>query len=182
MKVSAQASRHGNLKFLEECLAHNLKKFALVTALITTSPAAFAGKKVVAVDGDVVLALGGADTADAEAETAAPITFATTLRAGYQLSFVVVDVSLEGGVRSMKFSPDDPLIAIYGGRVNVGKLIKPGVYAHGLVTFDGNSGWEAGLTGDFTALPILKLGLQAGYGELNGRDWFNAGAHLAAQF
>lgn len=163
-------------------MAHNFKKYALISALLASSPAAFAGKKVVALDGDVVLALGGAAAPESDAESGPPITFATTVRAGYQLSFVVVDVSFEGGLRSMKFAADDPLMAIYGGRVNVGKLIKPGIYVHGLYSFDGSNGWEAGLTGDFTALPVLKFGLQVGYGELSDQDWLNAGVHIAAQF
>ena len=136
-----------------------------------------------AVDADVVIPLGKSSAPDDGGASANPeLAFGTTLRAGYQLSFVIVDISLEGGVRSLKFSPDDPLMAIYGGRVNVGKLIKPGIYAHGIYSFDGASGWEAGLTGDFTAIPVVKFGLQLGYGEMTDVEWLNAGVHIAAQF
>ena len=170
-------------------------KFLVLTTLVTASPQAFAGKKIAALDTDFVLVLGGepsappADDADdalepgvSAADPKINSTFGLTLRAGYQVSFVIVDVSLEAGVRSMQFTSDDPLMAVYGGRVNVGKLIKPGMYVHGIYDFEGNSGWEAGLTGDFTAIPVVKFGLQVGYGAKSDVEWLNAGVHIGVQF
>jgi hypothetical protein len=180
---------------MEETVGIDFVKCAVITALISASPVALAGKKVAALDTDFVLVLGGGDTSttDLDVDPTRPAdpapadpeintTYGMTLRAGYQVSFVIVDLSLEAGVRSMQFTTDDPLMAIYGGRVNIGKLIKPGMYIHGLYGFDGTSGWEAGLTGDFTAIPILNIGLQVGYGSMSEREWLNAGAHIGVQF
>ena len=93
---------------------------------LTLSPTAFAGKTTVSVDTDFVLPLGGDTPESSESdetipagpglhETELPAGYSVTLRAGYKLSFVIVDVTPEVGLRSLQLVHGTPLTFVYGG-------------------------------------------------------------------
>ena len=83
-----------------------------------------------------------------------------------------------------------------GGRISVGKIIEPGVYGHlgigSLAPDPGDSRtaatFDAGLFLDLTVLPLVDLGIHAGYVTLLGNDdldafdYYVAGAHAALIF
>jgi hypothetical protein len=81
---------------------------------------------------------------------------------GYSADLGLVSVVPEVAVA--KFS--DIWIPKIGGRIQVGKVIEPGVYGHLLLPLFRQespvSGWDAGAVLDFTAAPMIDVGLHGG--------------------
>ncbi len=120
------------------------------------------------------------------------------VRLGYKLDLLVVQLTPEiggayhtfSGTADAKFSQ-----GIVGARLAFGKVVEPGLYAHlgyghlgaGPGDRSGATG-DAGLTLDFTLLPIIDLGVHAGYNGLfkgdsdPAFDTFVAGVHGALIF
>jgi hypothetical protein len=88
-----------------------------------------------------------------------------------------------------------------GARLSLGLLIEPGVFGHvgyGYISFSDASGpfdpshggltYDAGVTLDFTLLPVLEFGAHAAYNGLTGGDsfdrinWVSAGGHVSVRF
>lgn len=98
----------------------------------------------------------------------------------------------------------DPTVyrAMAGGRLGVGAVIRPSVFAHigvGHLRYDDpfaddgrsgrtNVGADLGAALDFTVIPAVDLGLQLSYNVVAGNnddpafDWMQAGAHLVFVF
>lgn len=119
------------------------------------------------------------------------------LRIGQELDLIVVSLTPEVGGSYHSFSGDAELShysGFIGGRLAVGKIIEPGIFAHlgiGHISneFASDTGpaLDAGITLDFTLLPILDLGVHAAYDTLwldNGEnfDWVRVGAHASLGF
>ncbi|MGC4069031.1 MAG: hypothetical protein QM784_31185 [Polyangiaceae bacterium] len=81
-----------------------------------------------------------------------------------------------------------------GGRLGVGKVIEPSLFAHfGVGKIDGASDYvsptvDVGAALDFTLLPIVNLGAHVSYDSLLARsehsafDWYTLGLHAALEF
>lgn len=109
------------------------------------------------------------------------------VRLGYKLDLLVLQVTPEIGGAYHTFSGDASAKlsqGIVGGRLQFGKILEPGLYAHlgyGHLSFKdallqdaGHSGATAdvGVTLDLTLLPIVDLGIHAGYnGMLKSGDY-----------
>ncbi|MEO6601676.1 MAG: hypothetical protein ABIQ16_17500 [Polyangiaceae bacterium] len=121
------------------------------------------------------------------------------VRLGYKLDLLVVQLTPEIGGGYHTFSGDvSPKFSqgIVGGRLQFGKILEPGLYAHlgyGHLSsdhFDGYSGAtaDAGVTLDLTLLPLVDLGVHAGYngmlksGDRNAFDTYVLGVHAALVF
>ncbi len=120
------------------------------------------------------------------------------VRLGYKLDLLVLQVTPEVGGAYHTFSGDaSPKFSqgIVGGRLQFGKILEPGLYAHlgyGHISVAdaGHSGATAdvGATLDLTLLPLLDVGVHAGYnGMLKSGDYdaFNTyvlGVHGALIF
>src|SRR3954471_20548579 len=95
------------------------------------------------------------------------------VRLGYKLDLLVLQVTPEVGGAYHTFSGDaSPKFSqgIVGGRLQFGKVLEPGLYAHlgyGHVSAEGggHSGAtvDAGVTLDLTLLPLVDVGVHAGY-------------------
>ena len=121
------------------------------------------------------------------------------VRLGYKLDLLVVQLTPEiggayhtfSGDRQAKFSQ-----GIVGGRLQFGKILEPGMYAHlgyghvSGVAGESHSGAsaDAGVTLDLTLLPLLDLGVHAGYngllksGDYPAFDSYVLGVHAALIF
>lgn len=95
------------------------------------------------------------------------------VRLGYKLDLLVLQFTPEIGGAYHSFSGDEKLGLsqfIAGGRLAFGKILEPGLYAHlgyghlsGVdVSRSGGTG-DAGVTLDLTLLPLIDLGVHAGY-------------------
>ena len=120
------------------------------------------------------------------------------VRLGYKLDLLLAQLTPEIGGGYHTFSGDANLKlsqGIVGGRLQFGKILEPGIYTHlgyGHASADGlgHSGatFDAGVTLDLTLLPLLDLGVHAGYnGLLKSGDYdaFNSyvlGVHAALVF
>jgi hypothetical protein len=121
------------------------------------------------------------------------------VRLGYKLDLLVLQLTPEIGGAYHTFSGDlSPRFSqgIVGGRLQFGKILEPGLYAHlgyGHLSsdhFDSYSGAtaDAGLTLDLTLLPLLDVGVHAGYngmlksGDRPAFDSYVLGAHAALVF
>ena len=120
------------------------------------------------------------------------------VRLGYKLDLLVLQLTPEIGGGYHTFSGDAAAKlsqAIVGGRLQYGKLLEPGVYAHlgygHLSDFGvGHSGAtaDAGVTLDLTLLPMIDLGVHAGYngllksGAYRAFDSYVLGAHASLIF
>lgn len=121
------------------------------------------------------------------------------VRLGYKVDLLLVKLTPEIGGGYHTFSGDDsPKFSqgIVGGRLQFGKILEPGLYAHlgyGHLSsdrFDGYSGAtaDAGVTLDLTLLPLLDLGVHAGYngmlksGDREAFDTYVLGVHAALVF
>lgn len=108
------------------------------------------------------------------------------VRLGYKLDLLVLQLTPEVGGGYHTFSGDlSPHLAqgIVGGRLQFGKILEPGLYAHlgyGHLSgsFEGvdhgHSGAtaDAGVTLDLTLLPLIDVGVHAGYnGMLKSGDY-----------
>ena len=121
------------------------------------------------------------------------------VRLGYKLDLLVLQLTPEvggayhtfSGAASPKFSQ-----GIIGGRLQFGKVLEPGLYAHlgyGHLSGDAVDGYsgataDAGITLDLTLLPLLDVGAHAGYNGMlksGGHDAFDSyvvGVHGAVIF
>ncbi len=110
------------------------------------------------------------------------------VRLGYKLDLLVLQLTPEIGGGYHTFSGDlSPHLAqgIVGGRLQFGKILEPGLYAHlGYGHFSGDfagidygrSGAtaDAGITLDLTLLPLLDVGVHAGYNGMLKSDNYDA--------
>ena len=122
------------------------------------------------------------------------------IRIGQELHLPLVSVNPEIGFTYASFSKDEPpkiYRGIAGLRLGVGELIRFGVLAHigfGYVSWESqqrdvsHSGltYDAGLFLEFTALPLLNIGVHAAYNRMaedeNQPDtlqWMSLGLHAA---
>ena len=105
------------------------------------------------------------------------------VRLGYKLDLLVAQITPEIGGGFHTFSGDAKqklAQGIVGGRLQFGKILEPGLYAHlGYGHLSGvfnntHSGAtaDAGVTLDLTLLPIIDVGVHAGYnGMLKSGDY-----------
>lgn len=120
-------------------------------------------------------------------------------RLGYKLDLLVLQLTPEvgggyhtfSGLAGAKFSQ-----GFVGGRVQFGKILSPGLYAHlgyghlSEVFGNAHSGatGDAGVTLDLTLLPLVDLGVHAGYdgllksGAYPAFDTYVLGVHAAVIF
>ncbi|HTV24052.1 MAG TPA: hypothetical protein VMG12_35415, partial [Polyangiaceae bacterium] len=113
------------------------------------------------------------------------------------LAILTLTTELSGGFHD--FAGDlDPTVyrGMAGGRLGVGVIIRPSVFAHigvGHLRFDDpfgdrdsrtNLAGDLGAALDFTILPLVDLGIQGSYNVIAGDDsndafeWLQAGAHI----
>lgn len=177
-----------------------LSAFALGVATCMTPAAAWAeeggstsgdgvGRTHVAVDFDYAVALSSSQDSDAGTGGA--------VRLGRELDLLLVTLTPEvgGTYETFNGSADSRIYGGFaGGRLGVGKIIEPSIFAHvGVAHVDG---WQdrtapmldAGLALDFTLLPLIDLGVHAGVNTLlatrdgNGVSWGTAGLQAALVF
>jgi len=119
-------------------------------------------------------------------------------RLGYKLDLLVLQITPEIGGGYHTFSGDAAAKlsqGIIGGRVSFLKVLQPGVYAHlgyGHLSTVGSSHSgataDAGVTLDLTILPLIDLGVHAGYngmlkkGDHPAFDSYVLGVHGALTF
>lgn len=120
-------------------------------------------------------------------------------RLGYKLDLVVLQLTPEIGGAYHTFAGDaGPKFSqgIVGGRMQFLKVLEPGIYAHlgyGHLSGDGGLGRsgataDAGVTLDLTLLPLVDLGVHAGYngmfksGDSPAFDSYVLGVHGALIF
>lgn len=121
------------------------------------------------------------------------------IRLGSQTDLLLLSLTGEIGGSYHQFGGVPDVTAyrgFLGGRISVGKILEPGVYGHwgvGSLSLDpGDSRtaatFDAGLFLDLTVLPLVDLGIHAGYVTLLGNDeldafeYYVAGAHAALVF
>jgi hypothetical protein len=132
------------------------------------------------------------------------------VRLGYKLDLLLVQLTPEVGGGYHTFSGDlSPKFSqgFVGGRLQFGKILEPGIYTHlgyghlsgsetlcldvGCTSIDAShSGatFDAGVTLDLTLLPLLDLGVHAGYngmlksGNFDAFDTYVLGVHGALVF
>ena len=100
------------------------------------------------------------------------------LRLGQKFDLLLISLTPELGGGYHAFSGGDAKIysGFLGGRLGVGKIIEPSVYGHlGLARLSGVESrtaplLDAGLALDLTLLPLIDLGLHAGYNVMLPRD------------
>ena len=147
----------------------------------------------------------GLDTGDLPIDSGG-IAPGASLRLGYELPLPVVRIIPEAQLGFSQFTEDDQgnptqsvLVGRAGVRVGIGGVIGPALYAHvGYARIDGegsdfvvqSSGlsYDAGLSVDFTLLPIINLGVHGGINAIvdDGREktfqWFDIGIHAEVNF
>jgi hypothetical protein len=121
------------------------------------------------------------------------------VRLGYKLDLLVLQLTPEVGGGYHTFSGERaPKLSrgFVGGRLQFGKILEPGMYAHlgyghlAQSIFAGHSGAtaDAGVTLDLTVLPMIDLGVHAGYSGMlksGGDPAFDSyvlGAHASLIF
>jgi len=133
-------------------------------------PARAESKTHVAVDFDFATALDEPDTKNGGGGA---------LRVGQKFSLFLVSLTPEIGGTYHAFGGNDETrlySGILGGRLGIGKIVEPSVYAHlGLAHVAGLETrtapiMDAGLAVDLTLLPLIDLGLHAGYNAMFPRD------------
>ncbi len=107
------------------------------------------------------------------------------VRLGYKLDLLVVQLTPEVGGAYHTFSGDaSPHFSqgIVGGRLQFGKILEPGLYAHlgyGHLSSDAGGSRsgataDAGVTLDLTLLPLIDVGVHAGYNGMLKSDNYPA--------
>ncbi len=131
-------------------------------------------------------------------EPGADIGGGGAVRLGRKLDLVLVSLTPEIGGGYDRFKGDNS-VGIYrgfvGGRLGLGKIIEPSVFAHiGVGRLDANLGshtaiaYDAGIALDLTLLPLVNLGAHASYNALLPQgvfpsfDWLSFGLHVALVF
>lgn len=101
------------------------------------------------------------------------------LRLGQEFDLFLVSLTPEIGGAYHAFGGDDETrlySGFIGGRLAIGKVVEPSLFAHlGLAHTKGLENrtapiMDAGLAIDFTLLPLIDLGLHAGYNAMFPRD------------
>ena len=101
------------------------------------------------------------------------------LRLGQEFDLFLVSLTPEIGGTYHAFGGDDKTrlySGMIGGRLAIGKIVEPSIFAHlGLAHTTGFENrtapiMDAGLAVDFTLLPLIDLGLHAGYNAIFPRD------------
>jgi hypothetical protein len=114
------------------------------------------------------------------------------LRLGHEYDLLLVSLTPELMGTLHDFSgPSDPLVfsGMGGGRLTLGKVIEPGVFAHvgvghASMPLDSRTGlaFDLGATVDLTLIPAVDLGVHGAYDLVAWQrvsyDWFRAGAHV----
>jgi hypothetical protein len=114
------------------------------------------------------------------------------LRLGHEYDLLLVSLTPELMGTLHDFSgPSDPLVfsGMGGGRLTLGKVIEPGVFAHvgvghASMPLDSRTGlaFDLGATVDLTLIPAVDLGVQGAYDlvawQRESFDRFRAGAHV----
>lgn len=120
-------------------------------------------------------------------------------RLGYKLDLAVVQLTPEIGGGYHTFAGDAGAKlsqGIVGGRLQFLKVLEPGIYAHlgyGHLAISGTEGYsgataDAGVTLDLTLLPLVDIGVHAGYngllksGDRPAFDTYVLGLHGALIF
>jgi len=114
-------------------------------------------------------------------------------RLGYRLHLPLFILTPEVGVHYASFDSNPSMLrGIAGARIGFGEIFRFGAYAHvgyGSLSFDAGGDdltgvtFDAGGFFDFTLLPMLNVGVHAGYGHLDVEDadalkWIPVGVHL----
>jgi hypothetical protein len=171
-----------------------------LTSLLTASSGAFArdddrnendgGKTVLALDLEYA---GPIDEGSVESGSGGAV------RLGRRADLIAVSLTGELGGSYHQFSGSPEVQAVrgfIGGRLSVAEGIEPGIYAHlgvGRLSVDPGESrtsptLDAGLFLDLTILPLVDLGVHAGYdtllgsGDANAFDYYVVGAHAALVF
>lgn len=101
------------------------------------------------------------------------------LRLGRQVNLILLKLTPEiGGGYHAFGGANEPRVysGFIGGRLGVGAVLEPSIYGHlGLAHVSGPGSrtapiLDAGLALDFTLLPLIDLGLHAGYNAMLPRD------------
>jgi hypothetical protein len=163
---------------------------AIAGATISAWPRTAAAETVVGVDLNFNDAMAGDD---ANSGAGVDIFFGPRL----DLAILTLTTELSGGFHDFG-GPLDPTVyrALAGGRLGVGVIVRPSVFAHigvGHLRFDQfdderdgrtNLAGDLGAALDFTLLPLVDLGVQASYNVIAGDDdneefeWLQAGVHV----
>jgi len=131
-------------------------------------------------------------------EPGADIGGGGAVRLGRKLDLVLVSLTPEIGGSYDRLNGDNNA-RIYrgciGGRLGIGKLIEPSVFAHiGVGKLDANLGshtavaFDAGIALDLTFLPLINVGAHASYntlwpqGDYSSFNWLALGLHAALVF
>jgi hypothetical protein len=116
------------------------------------------------------------------------------LRFGHEYDLVLLSLTPEFMANLDDLSgAESPLVygGLAGGRLTIGKIIEPGVFAHvgaGNVNLPGDDltglALDLGVSVDLTLVPAVDLGVHAAYdavtwGGEGTFDWYRVGAHLA---
>lgn len=120
------------------------------------------------------------------------------LRLGQELDLIVLSLTPEVGASYHSFGGDAELShtsGFIGARLTLGKVLEPGVFAHlgvGHLSGAGDlsetaAAVDAGLSLDFTLLPVIDIGAHAAYDALlvsdaDAFDWYRVGLHAALSF
>jgi hypothetical protein len=119
------------------------------------------------------------------------------IRFGQKLDLVLVSLTPEIGGSYHRFGgTGSPEVyrGFIGGRLGVGKVIEPSIFAHvGAGKLDGAANYfsptlDAGAALDLTLLPLINIGVHASYDALLARDehpafdWYTLGLHAALEF
>jgi hypothetical protein len=142
-----------------------------------------------AVDIDYSLALGEGDTDHG---------LGGALRFGYLLNLAATSITPEVGLAYHGFDGTlSPSIytAFVGGRATFSGVLAPGLYARLGIAHSNDDAVSrtvpmigAGLTLDFSPMPVLDVGLHTGYenlfgsDEANAFDWWTFGGHVGVAF
>jgi hypothetical protein len=114
------------------------------------------------------------------------------------LAILTLTTELSGGYHDFAGALDPTAYRLLaGGRLGVGVIIRPSVFAHigvGHLRFDDpfgdgrdgrtNLAGDVGLALDFTVLPLVDIGVQGSYNTIAGDDdddafeWLQAGVHV----
>lgn len=162
---------------------------AMVVALVAARSAHASSGKAIGVDIDYA---NGINESHVNSGTGFNVRF------GYKLDLLVLQLTPEigGGYHTFSGSADAKFSqGIVGGRLQFGKILSPGMYAHlgygHLSAFGtGHSGAtaDAGVTLDLTFLPMIDVGVHAGYngllksGDNPAFDSYVLGAHASLIF
>jgi len=120
------------------------------------------------------------------------------LRLGRKFDLILVSLTPEIGGSYDRFngSNNDRIYrGFIGGRLGLGKIIEPSVFAHiGVGRFDADVAshtapvFDAGIALDFTLLPLINLGAHGSYntllpqGDHSSFNWLALGLHVALVF